>query len=367
MAKRKKLEAPSAADITKLEEEFRRETSTRSGLGAGVPIAQVAGEAAQQMEIVGAEIRAGQARIAADAQMLKDARAAGLLMAELPLEQIDADAMVRDRMDLDEDEMLELRQSIAASGLRLPIEVFELPSPGAGGVRFALVSGYRRYMAVRALRDLTGQAKYDQIRAIVRPLAEADAAFAAMVEENEVRAQLTPFERGRIAVISTQQGAFANVEDAVNRLYATASKSKRSKVRSFAVIFEELGDMLTFPEALSEKRGLRLAQAVRNGDGGALRDALARRIPDNPEQEWATVESVIAMSDDAPRDKTRGGRPARSGGAGWQNADVLETTSGITIRKIRDEKGYVLRLEGRLDADLMDSLMLEIKALLDAP
>lgn len=368
MAKRRKLEAPSAEDIGRLEDEFRRETAGGLSIGTGVPIAQVAGEAAHQMEIATAEMRVGQAKLAADSKQLKDARRAGLLMTELPLDQIDADAMVRDRLDLAEDEMAELRQSIATSGLRLPIEVFEQPDSEAGRVRYALISGYRRYMAVKALSELTGDGRYGRIRAIIRPAAEADAAFAAMVEENEVRAQLTPFERGRIAVISAQQGAFANVEDAVGRLYATASKAKRSKVRSFAVIFEELGDMLTFPEALSEKRGLRLAQALRNGGGGQLRDALARRVPENSEQEWATVESVIALSSDIPRDRTRGGRPSRQETAGWRGADILTTTSGITIHKKQDDKGFVLRFEGRhLDSELMDSLMMEIKALLDKP
>ena len=369
MAKRRKLEAPNSDDMQRIEEEFRRETSLRPPLGQGAPIAQVAGDAAQQIQTASAEIRAGQARVAAELRAMSDARASGLLMAELPLGEVEPDAMVRDRIELAEDDMTELRQSIASHGLRLPIEVFELAEPGQNGAKYALISGYRRYMAVRALHDLTGHDKHAVIRAIVRPRGEADVAFVAMVEENEVRAQLTPFERGRIAVISAQQGAFVNVEDAVDRLYASASKAKRSKVRSFAMIFEELGDMLTYPEALSEKRGLRLAHALRAGSEAALREALARRVPDNAEQEWATVESVIARSDEAPSGPARGGRPKRAiAPAGWQGADVLQTTSGITIRKMRDERGYVLRFEGgSLDSDLMDSLMVEIQNLLDKP
>lgn len=368
MARRKKLEAPSAEDLGRIEDEFRRETAKRPGLAGGAPIAQVAGESARAIETASTEMRAGQVRLAADAKALSDAKIKGLLMVELPLGQIDADAMVRDRIDLAEDEMMELRQSIASNGLRLPIEVFELAEPRGDGTRYALISGYRRYMAVRALGQLTGQDKYATIRAIIRPRGEADAAVVAMVEENEVRAQLTPFERGRIAVISAQQGAFVNVEQAVDRLYATASKSKRSKVRSFAVIFQELGDMLTFPEALTEKRGLRLAQALRNGSDTSLREALARRTPENAEQEWATVESVIAHGPDAAPDRSRGGRPSQGSTSGWQNAETLQTSSGITIRKQRDQKGFTLRFEGgQLDSDLMDSLILEIQALLDRP
>ena len=367
MAKRKKLETPSAEDLSRYEDEFRHETDGLMIRGGGVPIAQVSGDAAQHIQTATTEARAAQAKIAADANDLREAKETGLLMVALPLAQIDADAMVRDRMDLGEDDMSELRQSIAANGLRLPIEVFELPNDDLGP-RYSLVSGYRRFIAVKSLHQTSGDLKYATIRAIVRPRAEADVAFVAMVEENEVRAQLTPYERGRIAVISAQQGAFANVEDAVNRLYATASKAKRSKVRSFAAIFETLGDLLAFPESLSEKRGLRLAQALRSGSDAELRDALARRVPENCEQEWATVESVIANTGDFQRDKRRGGRPAKSDALGWQGANFLRTSAGITIRKTRDDHGFTLRLEGsNLNDDLMESLMVEIQAMLEKP
>ncbi|SLN69580.1 Nucleoid occlusion protein [Roseovarius albus] len=373
MAKRRKLTAPSAEDLTKIEDEFRRETSGRGMLGVGgtvPPIAQVAAETAAMTETVPSEQRAENARNAAQAQELEQAQADGRLMTDLPLSEIDADAMIRDRIDLDEAELMELRLSIAANGLRLPVEVFELKEPTAKGARYALVSGYRRYRAVQALLELTADAKYKSIRAIIKPRADADAAFVAMVEENEVRSELSHFERGRIAVISAQQGAFVNVEDAVNKMFATASKAKRSKVRSFALIFEELGDMLSYPEQLTEKRGLRLAQALRGGSERLLREALANHTPGNGEEEWAMIEPVLEGAEVTPRDTSRGGRPKASGApkVGWQGAETLHTSSGVTIRKVQDSKGYVLRFEGTgLDADLMESLMVEIQALLEKP
>ncbi|MBK0328968.1 ParB N-terminal domain-containing protein [Rhodobacteraceae bacterium F11138] len=379
MAKRRKLQAPSSDDLSRIEDEFRRETSEGGGSAAAsaagravAPIAQIAAETAAHVETGDPAYRAEQARNAADAQRLRQAREQGLLIVELPLEEIDGDAMIRDRTVLDEEQMIELRQSIAASGLRLPVEVIELETPRDDGVRYALVSGYRRLMAVRGLYELTENPRYQAIRAVIRPAKGADAAFVSMVEENEVRSELSQFERGRIAVISAQQGAFVNVEDAVNRLFATASKAKRSKVRSFALIFEELGDMLIFPEALSEKRGLQLAQALRGGAETALRDALASADTQTPEDEWAAIEHVIASSEPAPRDARRGGRPRSTPrgtpASGWQNAETLRTSSGITIRKMRDEKGFLLRFEGRgLDQDLMESLMSEIRVLLERP
>lgn len=368
MVKRRRLETPSSDDLSRIEQEFRRETSGRPSIGPGIaPIAQVAAESAASAPAEGTEMRATRARDQADAARLRAAEGQGLLIAELPVDQIDEGAMIRDRMVMGEDEMQELRLSIAANGLRLPIEVFELDGPEGQGPRYGLLSGYRRLHAVRALRELTGSDSYARIRALVRPRAEADSAFVAMVEENEVREELSHFERGRIAVIAANQGAFANVEDAVNRLYASGSKAKRSKVRSFALIFEELGDMLHFPEALTEKRGLRLSAALRDGAEARLRQALSARTPSDAEAEWQLIEPVLAEAESMPRNPSRGGRP-RSKPApqyGWIDDQTLRTTTGITIRRARDGDAHVLRLEGRLDAELVESLMLEIQALLE--
>lgn len=370
MAKRRKLEAPSSTDLNKLEEEFRRETSGGVAGRGLAPIAQVAADSAALSQPATAADRALQARLETSDRSLREAQSEGRLLVDLPVGSIDADAMVRDRAVLDADEMLELRLSISANGLRLPIEVFELPgNPMPDAPKYGLLSGYRRLMAVRELLGLSGDKKYKTIRAIVRPKTEADAAFVAMVEENEVRSELSQFERGRIAVISSQQGAFLNVEDAVNKLFATGSKAKRSKVRSFALIFEELGDMLEFPDALSEKRGLRLAQALRQGGESELREALGRGGVGTSEGEWAEIESVISVMDTPAPDLRRGGRPkSRKSVSGWQDADTLVTSSGVTIRQKSDGAGYLLRFEGRpVDQDLMNSLVTEIRMLLEKP
>lgn len=376
MAKRRKLVAPSSDDLNRIEEEFRRETSgaesfALGGMGGGraaPPIAQVAADTAAVAQPASSADRAEQARLQASDADLKHARDNGLLMVELPLNEIDADVMVRDRTALDEAQMQELRESIAASGLRLPIEVFELANASATGAHYGLLSGYRRLMAMRGLLGLTANPDYGTIRAIIRPRTESDGAFVAMVEENEVRAQLSHFERGRIAVIAAQQGAFVNTEDAVNRLFATSSKAKRSKIRSFATIFEELGDMLSFPDALTEKRGLQLAQVLRQGGEGNLRDALESGSPETADEEWALLERVMSEQNSAPRDPRRGGRPASAKpGNSWDKADSFTTSNGIRIQSKPDAKGFVLRLEGKeLDSGRMQMLLEEIQILLES-
>lgn len=370
MAKRRRLETPTTDDLSRIEAEFRRETSGRSIAGAGMaPIAQVAAESAALGGVGGVDARAERARDQADAQRLREAEGQGLLIVELPLEQIDEGAMIRDRMGVDEESMEELRQSIAASGLRLPIEVFEVAGKEGQGARYGLLSGYRRLHAVRALRHKTQDMKYARIRALIRPATQADSAFVAMVEENEVREDLSHFERGRIAVIAADQGAFANVEDAVNRLFATGSKAKRSKVRSFALIFEELGDLLRFPEALTEKRGLQLAAALRDGGEGRLRKALSDSIAANADQEWQLLEVTIAAIEAPPRDTSKGGRPRRAVQAptGWGDAPVLRTRNGITIRSGRDGNAHVLRLEGEgVSDELIAHLMVQLQDYLES-
>ena len=51
--------------------------------------------------------------------------------------------------------------------------------------------------------------------------------YLDMVEENEIRANLTHYERGRIASVAVGQGVFADIDAAVNHLFASASKAKR--------------------------------------------------------------------------------------------------------------------------------------------
>ncbi|WP_372801364.1 ParB/RepB/Spo0J family partition protein [Paracoccus seriniphilus] len=368
MVKRRRLETPSSADLDRIERQFRSETGERPSLAGGIaPIAQVAAETAARANTETADARAERAKLEADSARLHSAREQGLLMVELPLDQIDEGAMIRDRMTISEDDMNELRQSIAAHGLRLPIEVFELEKPGRDGRRYGLLSGYRRLLAMRGLLEMTEGSKYSVIRALIRPRTEADGAFISMIEENEVREELSHFERGRIAVIAANQGAFSSTEDAVDRLFATGSKAKRSKVRSFALIFEELGDMLQFPEALTERRGLRLASALRRGAEDELRRALSEHRADDAEEEWAILEPLIRDLELAPRDISRGGRPRSKPKASRpEPGRVVHTAGGVTIRKARDGEAYLLRLEGDAVSDeIIEQIVRNIREMFD--
>ena len=301
MAKRRRLQAPSAEQLDALEEGFARET--RAGaLGPIPPIAQVAADAAAQGAVAPAGDRAVVAQDQADALRYREALADGLVVQRVAISDILVDELARDRVEVDPEAMAELKASIALHGLRMPIDLF--PLAGEGGARFGLISGWRRLMAYRALAAEKGGSTFDQIPAFIRDTGTGPKAYVAMVEENEVRANLSHYERGRIAVMAVSHGAFPNVGEAVNALYESGSKAKRSKIRSFAELHEALGDMLSFPTHLSERQGLRLVSALRNGMTNDIRAALAEGQGDSAAAEWAVMEPfVLASEGAAPKGK----------------------------------------------------------------
>ncbi len=171
---------------------------------------------------------------------------------QIPLTEIDDAALARDRSGLDETALTELRLSIAASGLRMPVELFELSEPRPPH-RYGLLSGLRRLHAYRALHELTGDERYAAIPAFLRAPGTMAEAMASMVEENEIRAELSPWERGRIAWIAHRQEIFPTIEEAVAKLYPAADRFKRARLRTFAHLVEELDGLLTAPETLSAR------------------------------------------------------------------------------------------------------------------
>lgn len=365
MAKRRKVAAPSADDLSRIEQEFRRETSARTGMA---PISQVTADAALAASPLDASSRVADAKTQADVAALERIRTEGRELLSIPLDLIDDRAMIRDRTRIDADEMAELVTSIKAHGMRLPIEVFRREQITGDEKPYGLLSGYRRIQAVRQIASQNTDAQWQNITALERDPDALGGAVTAMVEENEIRSNLSHFERGRIAVVAAQQGVFASTEEGVNTLFAAASKAKRSKIRAFALIFEDLGDLLVFPETLRERDGLRLSNALRNGAETKLRDILAGNTFENAEAEWAALESVLDAQDiTAPKDPKRGGRPkASSPTPGW-HGDTRVLSSGVTLRHVKDSHGHMIRVGGNVDQALMESALDHLAYLLEKP
>ena len=276
MAKRRRLDMGALTSAP--------ETKSITRLSGAPPIAEVTGQTAA--------LAAGE-RLAAE---LEAARTDGRLAQRIPLEAIAADHLVRDRLVADDEDMAALMGSIRTHGQRTPLEVVET---GAGA--YGLISGFRRLTALLGLSKETGEERFETALAVIRQPADAGAAYVAMVEENEIRVGLSYYERARIAAKAAERGAFPDPAAAVDALFASGSKAKRSKIRSFLAVHEALGDALRFPAALPERLGLAVAQGLKAGQGSALRTALAKPAP-NAEAEARALTAALKA---APAPKAR--------------------------------------------------------------
>jgi len=269
---------------------------------------------------------AATAALEALAGEVAQARAAGRMVEALPLDAIDTGHLVRDRVGFDGEEFAALVESLRTHGQRAPIEVIDLSpsgiraSSGKAGTesaalgtdghetagqergqndafrptrRYGLISGWRRLSALRRLHEETGEARFATVLALLRsPESSADA-YVAMVEENEIRAGLSYYERARIAAKAVEAGAFADRGAALRGLYATASRAKRSKIGSFLVLYDALDGSLRFPAAIGERLGLQLAQRLEEeGAASQIRARLNAAAPADAEAEAAFLSRL---------------------------------------------------------------------------
>ncbi len=266
-----------------------------------------------------------------------------MLITHLPLDDIAPHALPRDRGTLDKAALLELQTSIALTGLRLPVEVFELADPPDGSAlphRYALISGLRRLTAVRTLRDLRGNGDFTTIAAVIRTPASIPAALAEMVAENEVRAAPSPWDRGRILVELVRQGHFPTIDAAVEGLHPTASRQKRARLRACAGVVEDLDSLLTTPEDLTENRLLRLASALRGGFVELIQHILTEVRGKSLPTQWEALLPTLIEADrgeeETPATYFTPARPRR----------MLGLKQGLVIRREYDSLGYSLRFSG---------------------
>jgi hypothetical protein len=126
----------------------------------------------------------------------------------------------------------------------------------------------------------------------VRPPEEAAQSYVAMVEENEVRAGLSYYERARVVAEATARGVFPDQSAALRSMFATASRAKRSKIGSFIDLHEGLGDLLHFPADIPERLGLALVSRLRLEGRHRLRRALRDARPATATAELALLETL---------------------------------------------------------------------------
>ncbi|MGJ8547353.1 MAG: ParB/RepB/Spo0J family partition protein [Sulfitobacter sp.] len=283
MARRKRLSPMDPATAPALETKSAFSGLHDDAQSARPPIAHVAGDAAAS------------AALAALSDEMSSARATGRMILEVPLASIDMGYLVRDRLSVDEEDMQSLVASIAARGQQTPIELADL-----GGGKFGLISGWRR---IQALTRLSEQGDPRPALALLRSPDDAAEAYLAMVEENEIRVGLSYYERAHIVAVAVKQGVFSSEKEALQKIYHSASRAKRSKIGSFLAIVRGLGGALRFPTALGERGGLALAKALgeRRGFAESLRSALEKTPPQTAEEEAELIRDMLSGAAPKPR------------------------------------------------------------------
>jgi ParB family transcriptional regulator, chromosome partitioning protein len=227
------------------------------------------------------------------AEELVIARNEGRLVVNIPLDAIESDHMVRDRVALNEEDMATLEASILTRGQQTPIEVIEI-APG----RYGLISGWRRLSAIRSL------AQRDQgpssVLALIRNPETAADAYISMVEENEIRVGLSYFERANIVARTVREGIFRTEKEALNELFASASRAKRSKIKSFLPIVEAIGAWVRHPTSLTERIGLSVSARLQIDPawGKALSESLRKSRPASVEDETALIVNALKEGED---------------------------------------------------------------------
>lgn len=377
MAKRKRLQpaqgsylegTPSATSDAAPQAVTKKPAITPS---VAAPIAQVASETAAT------------AALEELSDVLETARAKGLMIEELSLATIDPSYLVRDRVSYDEAEMQGLMQSIMLRGQQTPIEVVKFDVPKEGKTH-GLISGWRRMEALNRLyKENSEPERFTTIKARIVHPNDAQEAYVAMVEENEIRVNLSHYERARIALKALEMGLYDDQRRAILGLFGNASRTKRSKIASFAALVTALDSSLRFPTAISEKLGLGLVSRL-DADAGfapALRDKLCVASVSQATQEVEILSAALEENQslrsslgtknasDPIRDRTTDLSPAPGPSASVPPVPIAETAGaaknwqelpgGLRLRfEVGAEAGAGrIELSGHsVDADLHDAL-----------
>ncbi len=320
MAKRKRLSPPRFETGAQAAPETKSAFPTYP-LGIAptrtMPIAAVAGDAA------------GRAALDEMSRSMDEARAEGRLIQWLPIAEIDAGYLMRDRMGIDEEEMQTLVESLRARGQQVAIEVADL-GEGASP-RWGLISGWRRLSALRRIAEEDGAE--GRVLAIPRSPRNAAEAYCAMVEENEIRVGLSHYERARIVARAADAGVYEDDMSALRALFGAAPRARRSKIGSFVRVVRALDAALRFPTALGERLGLELARRLDDEPDLAARLSrhLSEAAPEDAAAEAKLLEAELFRSE-APETTGAPRRPARPAPIELQpGLSCRETPKGLLI------------------------------------
>lgn len=276
---RKRLGAidPSRARDARTSAEEQARERRRAALGSGPPIAQVAADLGKNIDAEIVRLRDENAALTERSVELDAAVSEGRVVRRVALSEINPYALTRDRRALDREgeEWLALKASLSARGQQTPIEI--VANGDDDGPGYDLVTGLRRWSALEELYRETGDDRFGSALAFIRTTDAPVDKLVAMIEENEIRHDISFFDRGRICALAAGQGVFESVDDAIDCLYAASNRNRKYKIRSFAALFEMAGDLLDYPEEIGERLGLALVKELRAGRLDELRSQMEQR------------------------------------------------------------------------------------------
>lgn len=237
---------------------------------------------------------------------------------------------------------------IARDGLRQSIELWALRTPQPP-LRYGLISGYRRLAALTENGAKT-------IPAFLRDVASLPDAMANMVAENEIRAQISPWDRARTINDAVTEGICDTHDAAIATLHPVLSGAKRRRLRTTAQVVEVFDGLFPDPHALSERKLLRLAGVLRADLEALVFHAAAHHRPRTTQAVWELITPIMAeaeavLANPAPIIR-RPGRPRR----------IMSPTKGLSIRRELRPDGWTLIFTGERATDsLVEDAMDEIE------
>lgn len=239
----------------------------------------------------------------------------GLVIEEVELDLIDADKLVRDRQSVDKDAMLELTASIKEVGLSNPIQLERVD-----GDRYQLIQGFRRLEAYKALLDETKNLdEYAHIPALVVPNGETlEALYRKMVDENMVRKDISFAEMAQLAISYAEDERTEEVtaDKAVALLFKSAAYQKRSYIRNFVRLIEQVGPSLQHSSEIPRALGVALSTKLSadNSLSAQIRQDLDALKTPTSQDELGVLRIHAGMTEHAPQ--VRSGKAQGSSVAG---------------------------------------------------
>lgn len=258
----------------------------------------------------------------------------GLITDLVPVGTIRTSKLTRDRREAVDPDLDELKASIRAVGLSNPIRV-EPTDDGA----YELVQGFRRLSAFRALYEETGDDRFAAIPAAIMAQGETlEHLYRKMVDENLVRRDVSFSEMAQLALNYTHDPDTIcdDLDTAVGRLYASASRQKRSYIRRFATLLEAVDGALEFAEAIPRNLGLDLEKRLSDDPDFAevIKSHFAAVPMGTAEKE---VQALKVLLSEKKRKKSSGGARVGASAKTTLRYELPEGQVRIAARKGRVE------------------------------